>query len=366
MNYYPFHIGDFRSGTVNMTRQTRWIYRDMLDIYYDDEKPLPLDLDLLCNQIGAESEDERRIVERLLRFKFVKTDDGYWHEICDRVITDYHKKAEIAQANGKKGAATRYQNGEYMPGQGALYAVRVSPILVKVGISANLKSRLHQLRGKYGSQAYLAHHVLVSKMGDAEAELLAAYEDLRDGEEIPIDEKSEPLLVACMNRIAVAYRIASSSHAASPTRSHTNQEPITNNQNQKQKQGAPSALPDWMPLDSWAGYLEMRKKIKKAPTDRAVVLLIASLGKMRDDGQDIAAVLDKSTKSNWTDVYPIREAQNSRAPPPQDPRFFGLAGLDRTGDQLAMDASMKRHGVVVGDDDDLSFDLPGRQNETNN
>jgi uncharacterized protein YdaU (DUF1376 family) len=262
VNYYPFHIGDFRSGTVNMTRQTRWIYRDMLDIYYDDEKPLPLDLDLLCNQIGAESDDERRIVERLLRFKFVKTDDGYWHEICDRVITDYHKKAEIAQANGKLGGRPRKA-------------------------------------------------------------------------------------------------------VANETQSEANQEPITNNQNQKQKQGAPSALPDWMPLDSWAGYLEMRKKIKKAPTDRAVVLLIASLGKMRDDGQDIAAVLDKSTKSNWTDVYPIRGGQQTRAPPPQDPRFFGLAGLDRTGDRLAMDASMKRHGVVVGDDDDLSFDLPGRQNETN-
>lgn len=103
MNYYPFHIGDFRSGTVNMSRHARWIYRDMLDIYYDTEKALPLDLDLLCDQAGAESEDERRIVERLLRFKFVKTDDGYRHDICDKVIADYHKKAETAQTNGKKG-----------------------------------------------------------------------------------------------------------------------------------------------------------------------------------------------------------------------------------------------------------------------
>lgn len=155
-----------------------------------------------------------------------------------------------------------------------------------------------------------------------------------------------------------------------PTGTHAY--PIREDKSREEKKGKskaeaapPSALPDWMPLDSWSGYLEMRKKIKKAPTDRAVALLIASLGKMRDDGQDIAAVLDKSIKNNWTDVYPIREAQQTRAPPPQDPRFFGLAGLDRTGDQLAMDASMKRHGVVVGDDDDLSFDLPGRQNETN-
>lgn len=103
MNYYPFHIGDFRSGTVNMSRHARWIYRDMLDIYYDREEPLSLDLDVLCEQIGAESEDERRIVERHLRFKFTKTESGYRHAICDQVITDYHVKAETAKTNGKKG-----------------------------------------------------------------------------------------------------------------------------------------------------------------------------------------------------------------------------------------------------------------------
>jgi uncharacterized protein YdaU (DUF1376 family) len=103
MNYYPFHIGDFRSGTVNMSRHTRWIYRDLLDIYYDTEQPLSLDLDLLCDQMGAESDDERRIVERLLRFKFAKTDDGYRHAICDQVIAEYRTKAETAKTNGKKG-----------------------------------------------------------------------------------------------------------------------------------------------------------------------------------------------------------------------------------------------------------------------
>lgn len=109
MNYYPFHIGDFRSGTVNMSRHSRWIYRDMLDVYYDTERPLSLDLDELCEVIGAESDEERRIVERHLRFKFTKTEIGYTHEICDKVISDYHKKAETAQANGKLGGRPKKQ-----------------------------------------------------------------------------------------------------------------------------------------------------------------------------------------------------------------------------------------------------------------
>lgn len=111
MNYYPFHIGDFRSGTINMSRQARWIYRDLLDIYYDTEKPLALDLDVLCDQVGAESDEERRIVERLLRFKFTKAEDGYRHAICDQVITDYHTKAETAKTNGKKGGRPKKADG---------------------------------------------------------------------------------------------------------------------------------------------------------------------------------------------------------------------------------------------------------------
>ena len=107
MNYYPFHIGDFRSGTVNMSRQSRWIYRDMLDVYYDTEKPLPLDFDRLCAEVGVDSEEERRIVERLLRFKFEKTEDGYCNEVCDRVIVEYRAKAETAKANGKRGGRPR-------------------------------------------------------------------------------------------------------------------------------------------------------------------------------------------------------------------------------------------------------------------
>lgn len=111
MNYYPHHIGDFRSGTVNMSRQSRWIYRDMMDVYYDTEKPLPEDLDVLCDMIGVETDEERRIVERLLRFKFTKSEDGYRHERCETEIAAYHHKAAQARANGKGGGRPRKQSG---------------------------------------------------------------------------------------------------------------------------------------------------------------------------------------------------------------------------------------------------------------
>lgn len=112
MHYYPFHIGDFRSGTVNMSRQARWIYRDMMDIYYDTEQPLPLDLDQLFDMLGAESVDEKSIVERHLKFKFEKTDDGYRHEICDKTIAEYHAKAVTARENGKLGGRPKHSKNK--------------------------------------------------------------------------------------------------------------------------------------------------------------------------------------------------------------------------------------------------------------
>lgn len=74
-------------------------------------------------------------------------------------------------------------------------------------------------------------------------------------------------------------------------------------------------LPDWVPADAWNGYLEMRKKKNKVPTDRARDLVIAELAKLRSDGHDLAAVLDKSTVNGWTDIYAPKPVQPARAGP---------------------------------------------------
>jgi hypothetical protein len=65
-------------------------------------------------------------------------------------------------------------------------------------------------------------------------------------------------------------------------------------------------LPEWVPLDAWAGYVDMRKKIKKPlATDRAVTLAINTLDKLREQGQDVAAVLDQSTMNSWQGLFAV-------------------------------------------------------------
>jgi uncharacterized protein YdaU (DUF1376 family) len=88
-----------------------------------------------------------------------------------------------------------------------------------------------------------------------------------------------------------------------------NQEPLTINQEPKKEKVAvaPSVWPDWIPLDTWYAFLEMRKKMKKPPTEKAVELLLAKLKKFKDAGQDVQAILEKSITSGWQDVFEIKE-----------------------------------------------------------
>jgi chorismate mutase len=63
-------------------------------------------------------------------------------------------------------------------------------------------------------------------------------------------------------------------------------------------------LPDWIPAEAWAGYVEMRSKKKGgAMTVRARNLKVAELKKFKDAGHDLGAILDKSTANGWTDIY---------------------------------------------------------------
>lgn len=66
---------------------------------------------------------------------------------------------------------------------------------------------------------------------------------------------------------------------------------------------AQAPLPDWIPADAWAGYVEMRRTRKKPMTARAQQMVVKALDEMRMKGIDLAAVLDASTKNCWTDVY---------------------------------------------------------------
>jgi uncharacterized protein YdaU (DUF1376 family) len=65
----------------------------------------------------------------------------------------------------------------------------------------------------------------------------------------------------------------------------------------------PTPLPDWLPLQMWESYLEMRKEKDAPPTENAKKLIIGKLERWRAKGHDPSLILEKSITSNWTDIF---------------------------------------------------------------
>ena len=107
MNFYPHHIGDFDKATRHLTRLERSIYRDLLDLYYDTEKELPLDSNWICRKVIARSNEESTAVEQVLNEFFTETPTGWYHERCEEEISKYHANNSQKSQAGKASAASK-------------------------------------------------------------------------------------------------------------------------------------------------------------------------------------------------------------------------------------------------------------------
>jgi len=107
MNYYPHHIGDFNNATRHLTRIERSIYRDLIELYYDSEKPLIDDLEYLCKKILADDEIQIYAVQQVLREYFILTEKGYEHNRCNEIIKEYQRNNKNKSKAGKASAKAR-------------------------------------------------------------------------------------------------------------------------------------------------------------------------------------------------------------------------------------------------------------------
>lgn len=66
-------------------------------------------------------------------------------------------------------------------------------------------------------------------------------------------------------------------------------------------------LPSWIPEETWKEYLKLRDKKKAAKTPYSLNLIISELLKIKKThNHDPVEVLNKSIKSGWIDVYPLK------------------------------------------------------------
>lgn len=121
MKHYPHHIGDFDKATRHLTRIERSVYRDLIDLYYDTERPLTLDTTALCRRVIARTNEEATAVEQVLNEFFTKTPAGWYHDRCEAEIEAYRANtsqramAGKASAEAKKRKKAQAVNGRSTP-----------------------------------------------------------------------------------------------------------------------------------------------------------------------------------------------------------------------------------------------------------
>ena len=69
-------------------------------------------------------------------------------------------------------------------------------------------------------------------------------------------------------------------------------------------------LPGWIDKKTWEAFLEMRKKMRAAPTEWAKQLLVKDLEKLKAAGNDPNEVLNQSIVRNWRGVFPLKGGQD--------------------------------------------------------
>lgn len=108
MHYYQFHIADYRKDTIHLSPMEHFIYRQLIDWYYLDEKPIPRETQQVMRRLGLGSSGLSEL-ENVLRDFFKETDFGWTHKRIDKEIEKYHHKGDISRNNGRRGGRPKKQ-----------------------------------------------------------------------------------------------------------------------------------------------------------------------------------------------------------------------------------------------------------------
>lgn len=108
--------------------------------------------------------------------------------------------------------------------------------------------------------------------------------------------------------------------------------------------------PDWVPAEAWDAYVEMRRAKGAGMTAKAELLTLSKLDTLRRAGHDPAEVLNQSTMSNWTGIFPPKEdrhAHPGRHPARPDKPTWQSEGA-RLRAKYAAEADREEQGAAGG------------------
>jgi uncharacterized protein YdaU (DUF1376 family) len=250
LNYYRRWMGDYMRDTADLSLAEHGAYTMLLDHYYSTEKPLPADIMALCRLCRAMTPEEQLAVRKVAEKFFPERPDGLRHN--QRADEEIGSAQAVIDGQRKSGAAAaRRRWGPKDDPEGG---------------------------GGPGSEDGSTH-------------------DEPDG--------------STDGSTHTGGNGSTGGSAIQPPTSNLHT-PTTNHQPPTAMVGA-SPLPAWVPEDAWVGWLEMRKKRKAPPTERALTLAVQKLEELRNQGHDPAKVLDQSTTCGWTGLFPLKDGNRLSA-----------------------------------------------------
>lgn len=106
MLFFPFHVGDWITGTKLMSAVEKGVYMDLLTYYYSVERPITEDE---CKRIArAYAGAEQDAMQYVLQTHFDHIDGAYVHKKCEEVIRSTKEKQNDIRIKKQKAAKARW------------------------------------------------------------------------------------------------------------------------------------------------------------------------------------------------------------------------------------------------------------------
>ncbi len=250
MNWYKFYPGDFARDTRRLTLTERGAYRELLDCYYSSEQPLPADLVTLCRMAGAHSKAERDAVKAVLEF-FERDGDTLRHGRVEAEISKAGQRSETNRAIAEdRERARRGTRNEH---------------------ETDNESSTNRATNRATNRTTNRETSRSTKRAPSARDQTP---DTRLEDLPPSNPPSKP-------------------------------------KPQKPPREPMPEPPDFVDAASWSAFVQMRRAGRKPFTAEAARRILLTLAQFHEQGIDANAVLDKSIRSGWADVYPPDEVTHA-------------------------------------------------------
>jgi uncharacterized protein YdaU (DUF1376 family) len=110
LHYYNFNIGDYRRDTFHLTLLEHGVYRQLIDTYYLNERPLSADTAVVMRTHSARTKEEKAAVLAVLENFFFLTPEGWIHKGCEKTIDKYREKSAKARVSAESRWCKRNAN----------------------------------------------------------------------------------------------------------------------------------------------------------------------------------------------------------------------------------------------------------------